>query len=145
MGPHVGPLAVRRSIWIDAKPERVWEGFESFEAMKAWFGTGHTLVSYEPRVGAWVETDASAVQGEELRLAGAVTVFDPPHELTFEQDWVGHGWAAPMLITLRLTPVSDGTLVELVPPRIRGSRSRCGGEAPRLRSRLGRDAAGGIA
>jgi uncharacterized protein YndB with AHSA1/START domain len=41
-------------------------------------------------------------------------VFDPPHELTFEQDWIGRVWPAPMLITFRLTPVSDGTMVELL-------------------------------
>lgn len=114
MGTEIGALVVRRSIWIDAKPERVWEEFETFEAMKSWFGTGHRLVSYEPHVGGWVETDPSAVQGEPLTFAGRVTVFDPPRELTFEQDWIGHGWAAPSLITFRLTPALDGTLVELL-------------------------------
>ena len=64
MQTQPGALVVRRSIWIDAKPERVWQEFESFEAMKRWYGTGHALVSYEPQVGGWVETDPSAVQGE---------------------------------------------------------------------------------
>jgi uncharacterized protein YndB with AHSA1/START domain len=40
-------------------------------------------------------------------------VYDPPNELTFEQDWVGHGWPVPALITIRLTASSAGTLVEL--------------------------------
>ena len=40
-------------------------------------------------------------------------VVDPARELTFEQDWVGHGWKAPPLITIRLTPLDGGTLVEL--------------------------------
>jgi uncharacterized protein YndB with AHSA1/START domain len=114
MGTEVGALVVRRSIWIDAKPERVWEEFKSFDAMKAWFGTGHTLVRYEPHVGGSVETDPSAVQGEPMRFAGQVTVFDPPRELTFEQDWIGHGWPGPTLITFRLTPTAGGTLVELL-------------------------------
>jgi len=114
MRTEVGALAVRRSIWIDAKPERVWEEFETFERMKLWFGTGHTLVTYEPRVGGRVETDASSVQGGgQLRFVGQVTAFDPPTELTFEQDWVGQGWPVPMLITIRLTPLRGGTLVEL--------------------------------
>jgi uncharacterized protein YndB with AHSA1/START domain len=114
MGTQTGALVVRRSIWIDAKPERVWEEFESLDAMRQWFGTGHTLVQYEPRVGGAVETDASAMQGEPITFTGRVTVFDPPRELTFEQDWVGHGWPAPPLITFRLTPESGGTLVELL-------------------------------
>jgi hypothetical protein len=29
-----GALVVRRSIWIDAGPERVWLEFETFETMK---------------------------------------------------------------------------------------------------------------
>jgi uncharacterized protein YndB with AHSA1/START domain len=98
MATEIGPLAVRRSIWIDAKPQRVWEELETFERMRAWYGTGHTLVAYEPRVGGLVETDAGtdpqhheAPEGG-LRFVGRVTVFEPPHEITFEQHWVGHGW-----------------------------------------------------
>jgi uncharacterized protein YndB with AHSA1/START domain len=110
MSTVIGEPSVRRCTWIDAKPERVWEEFESLEAMQSWFGTGHKLVAYEPRVGALVETDAG---GAELRFVGNVLVYDPPHELTFEQNWVGHGWPVPALITIRLTPSGAGTLVEL--------------------------------
>ena len=70
----------------------------------------HALVAYEPRVGAYVETDAG---GDDLRFVGNVLVYDPPNELTFEQDWVGHGWPVPALITIRLTASGAGTLVEL--------------------------------
>ena len=51
MGFEIGPFAVRRSIWIDAPPENVWQEFESFERMADWYGTGHALVKYEPGVG----------------------------------------------------------------------------------------------
>ena len=110
MATKIGALAVRRSIFINAKPERVWQEFENLERMKGWYGTGHSLVTYEPHVGGLVETDAG---GEKLRFAGRVTVFNPPRELTFEQDWIGHGWTAASLITIRLTPFRGGTLVEL--------------------------------
>ena len=113
MATEIGPLAVRRSIWIDAGPTRVWEEFESLDRMRRWFGTGHALVRYEPRVGAEVETDAGGSEGESLRFVGRVVVFDPPRELTFEQDWVGHGWKAAPLVTIRLTPHDGGTVVEL--------------------------------
>ena len=109
----IGPLAVRRSIWIDATAERVWEEFESLDRMQGWFGTGHRLVRYEPQVGAEVETDAGDLDGEALRFVGRVVVFDPPRELTFEQDWVGHGWKAAPLLTIRITPLDGGSLVEL--------------------------------
>lgn len=89
MGADIGPLAVRRSIWINATPERVWQEFESYERMKAWFGTGHELVTYEPRVGGWVETYAGPASEEHpwpLRFGGRIVVLDPPRELTFEND-----------------------------------------------------------
>ena len=117
MGTEIGPFAVRRSAWIKATPERVWQEFESLERMQRWFGTGHTLVAYEPKVGGYVETDAGTDEHNPyegpLRFVGRVTVYDPPRELTFEQDWVGHGWPAAPLVTIRLTPVDGGTLVEL--------------------------------
>ncbi len=115
MGTEIGELNVRRSIWINATPERVWREFESHERMSAWFGTGHKLTKYEPQVGGLVETDAGS--GPEhvrpLLFSGRITDFDPPRELTFENDWIGAGWVAPSLITIRLTPSKGGTLVEL--------------------------------
>ena len=97
MTTEIGPYAVRRSTWIAASPERVWEEFATFERMVDWYGTGHTLVKYEPVVGGIVETDAASEHGadESLRFTGRVLVFDPPRELTFEQEWLGHGWIAP--------------------------------------------------
>jgi uncharacterized protein YndB with AHSA1/START domain len=113
MGTEIGPLHVRRSVWIDANPARVWQELEDLEHMRRWFGTGHRLVRYEAVVGAEVETDAGDDGDDSLRFVGRVVVVDPPHELTFEQDWVGHGWKAPPLVTLRLTPHDGGTIVEL--------------------------------
>jgi uncharacterized protein YndB with AHSA1/START domain len=119
MGATIGALHVRRSIWIDAKPDEVWHEFETLERMRAWFGTGHTLVRYEPRVGGIVEMDASSDTethgegAENLRFAGNVVVFEPGRELTFESDWLGHGWIAPPMITIRLLEHDGGTLVEL--------------------------------
>ena len=48
---EIGTLHVRRSNFIQASPARVWEEFTSFERLAAWFGQGHTLVEYEPRLG----------------------------------------------------------------------------------------------
>ena len=115
MATPIGPFNVRRSGWIRATPDRVWEEFESLQRMQAWYGTGHVLTRYEPRVGATVETDATDHRSSAAPLvfSGKVLVFDPARELTFEQDWQGHNWRRPTLITIRLTPQSGGTLVEL--------------------------------
>ncbi|MDA0365114.1 MAG: SRPBCC domain-containing protein [Chloroflexi bacterium] len=110
----IGAFVVRRSIWINASPDDVWHEFESLERMQAWYRTGHVLVAYDPRVGGCVEINAGEANGEPLRFAGLVTHFEPERELSFEQDWLGRGWAAPPIVTLRLAPVLGGTLVELL-------------------------------
>lgn len=112
MATQISDLSVRRCALIKAAPERIWQEFESLERMKRWYGLRHTLTKFEPKVGGTVETRVEH-EGNALMFTGKVLVFDPPRELTFEQDWVGHGWAAPSLITIRLTPSHGGTLVEL--------------------------------
>jgi uncharacterized protein YndB with AHSA1/START domain len=113
MPTEIGILAVRRSIHISAPPERVWQEFESFERMKAWFGTGHALLEYEPRLNGNVLLEV-VHEGRTLQYGGPIIVFEPGRELTFEDDWIpSQGWLAPSLITFRLTPALDGTVVEL--------------------------------
>ena len=118
-------LVVRRSIHIAAAPARVWEEFASFERMNRWWGiivgvaeagrpNGQRLVKYEPRVGGRIEMEVM-VNGAATRYGGPIVVFDPGRELTFENDWIpNQGWLRPTWITLRLTPVLNGTLVELM-------------------------------
>jgi uncharacterized protein YndB with AHSA1/START domain len=112
MGAQIGVLAVRRSILINAPPERIWQEFESYERMKAWFGLGHRLVAYEPRVGGQVRMEVEH-EGATLRYGGPITVFEPAREVTWDNDTDGAGWDAPTMITIRLTPTLGGTLVEL--------------------------------
>jgi uncharacterized protein YndB with AHSA1/START domain len=112
--PALSPLHIRRSIHIAAPPERVWREFETFERMAAWFGTGHRLVRYEPRAGGIVELEIDSEYRGSSRWGGPITVFDPARELTFEDRWIPDlGWDGPMLVTFRLTPYRNGTLVEL--------------------------------
>jgi uncharacterized protein YndB with AHSA1/START domain len=109
-----GILTVRRSIHIKAPPERVWREFETFEAMSRWWGTGHRLVVYEPREGGRIEMEVE-VDGALTRFGGRITVYTAGRELTFEDNWIGpKAWAAPIMLTLRLTPALGGTLVELI-------------------------------
>jgi uncharacterized protein YndB with AHSA1/START domain len=63
------------------------------------------------------------------RFGGAVLVYDAPRELTFEDNWFGpFAWPVPLLVTLRLTPVADGTIVEF----IQHGFERMGAEAAEL-------------
>lgn len=57
-----------------------------------------------------------AVMDDHARTTygGAIKIFEPGTELTFENDWIpNRGWFAPTFVTLRLTPALGGTLVEL--------------------------------
>ena len=113
MGAEIGDLSVRRSIHIGASPERVWQEFESFERMKQWFGTGHRLLQYEPEVGGAVLLEVD-IDGKPMRFGGPVVVFEPSREVTWDNDWIpNQGWEKPTMITIRLKPYLDGTLVEL--------------------------------
>src|SRR5713101_9146212 len=80
--------------------------------MRRWYGTGHTLIEYEPRVGGAVET-AVNIDGTERRSRGPIVTFEPGVELTFEQFWVGSNWEGPTKVTIRLSSIDGGTLVEL--------------------------------
>ena len=80
--------------------------------MRAWYGTGHTLIEYQPKVGAAVET-AVDIDGVEQRFRGDVLVCEPGRELTFEQLWIDSEWEAPSKVTILLTSAAGGTLVEL--------------------------------
>lgn len=114
---EISPFGVRRAAFIRATPERIWEEFTDHDRMKAWYGTGHTLTRYEPRVGGVVETSVGSSVGANV-TRGEVLVFEPGRELTFEQrwvgpDWTGREWAAPAKVTILLTPAAGGTIVEL--------------------------------
>lgn len=114
MGLHIGPLHVRRSILINANPARVWEHFSSFEAICGWLDQGHTLHSFEPKVGGTVELSIE-IDGERHYYGGPVLVYDPGQELSFESQWTGsRAWPVPTFWTLRLTPIYDATMVELL-------------------------------
>ncbi len=114
MGAPIGPLHVRRSILIHAGPARVWEEFESFDRFAAWFGRGHRLHEFEPELGAQVDLSV-AVGSERRHFGGQVVVWQTVQELTFESNWRGaHAWPAPTFITIRLTPLDESTLVEVL-------------------------------
>ena len=107
-------LAVRRSIFIAAEPDRIWKEFESFDRMSRWWGTGHRLVTYEPREGGMIEMEVE-VDGVLNRFGGRIIVFAPGRELTWEDNWIGpRAWTATVFTTLRLTEARGGTIVEFI-------------------------------
>ena len=113
MGITIGVLHVRRSILIQASPARVWQEFESSERVKNWLNLGHTVHKFEPRIGGQVEMSVD-IQGEQRYYGGEVLVYESGNELTFETQWrPPHAGTVSTFWTIRLTPLYDGTQVEI--------------------------------
>ena len=117
MGLEIGKLAVRRSIFVEATPERVWREFETAERITAWLDRGHKVHSIEPRRGGRADMSVE-IDGKRRHYGGPILVFDAPRELSLEIRWA-EPWEAryakpiPSYWTFRLTPLYSGTLVEL--------------------------------
>jgi len=112
MGIEIGTLYVRRSAWLRATPDRVWREFTSFDRLAAWFGRGHRLEAFEPRIGGAIELSVE-MGGGRRAYGGRVLVFDPGHELSFSNNWNVDAWPVDTLLTLRLRALYEGCLVEL--------------------------------
>jgi uncharacterized protein YndB with AHSA1/START domain len=114
MGTTIGTMHVRRSGFMRALPERVWEEFCSLERLAGWFGIGHTLHAYEPKLGGNVELSVE-LDGERQHYGGTITVFDTCREVTLDCNWhdAALAWVVPTIWTLRLTPAYGGTMVEI--------------------------------
>jgi len=97
---------------MQATPERVWEEFTSFDRFATWFGRGHQLEAYEPKVGGQVQLSVE-IDGTRRLFGGPILIFEQARELTFSNNWETDGWPVPTLITLRLTPLVDACHVEL--------------------------------
>ena len=76
MSMNIGPLHVRRSIYIEAPPTRVWDEFTSFERICGWLDHGHRVHKLEPRAGGAVDMSVE-IDGEERHYGGRVIVYEP--------------------------------------------------------------------
>lgn len=113
MGIRISPLHVRRSILIQAPPARVWQEFESLESFSAWFGIGHELHQFVPGLGGVVDLSIE-MEGAKRHYGGPILLWEPEREVTFESNWEApHAWPVPTFFTFRLTPLYDGTQVEI--------------------------------
>ncbi len=113
MGLTISTLHVRRSIFINASPTKVWREFESSDRIKGWLNLGHVVHKFDPQVGSDVEMSVN-INGEERHFGGPVLIVEPQLELSFESQWEEpYQWPVPTLWTIRLSALYDGTLVEI--------------------------------
>ena len=96
-----------------ASPARVWEEFKSFELISSWFNRGHQLHAFEPRLSGRVEMIVE-VDGERRRYGGQIIAFEPEREVSVTINWQApHAWPVPTMWTIRLSPLYEGTMVEI--------------------------------
>ena len=113
MGLEIGPLHVRRSILIQAPPERVWQEFETFERIRGWLDRGHRLHTFEPKLGGRVSMSVE-IDGQRRHYGGPIVVFEAAREVSLESQWEPPwSWAVPTYWTIRLTRLYGHTRVEL--------------------------------
>jgi uncharacterized protein YndB with AHSA1/START domain len=113
MALNIGQYNVRRAVQIRASRVQIWREFHDVLRLNAWFGLGHVLEVYEPHLGGQVELSIEQ-DGLPVGFGGEILVFEEGRELSFENNWFGElAWEVPTFITIRLTSVNDGTLVEL--------------------------------
>jgi uncharacterized protein YndB with AHSA1/START domain len=117
------PLVMRRSIYIEAPPGRVWKEFESIERLRRWYAgkvatIEQRILRYEPGVGGWLELECEWTHGTPGRchLGGEIVAFEPARELTIAQHsfYPKRPTDQPIMKTFRLSPALDGTVVEIL-------------------------------
>jgi uncharacterized protein YndB with AHSA1/START domain len=98
---------VTSSVYIDARPERVWEYFTRPEAMVQWMGEYACL---EPEPGGQFTVN---IKGAPVR--GRFVCLDPPHRLVISWGYAGSDRLPPAASTVevRLTPEGTGTRLDL--------------------------------
>ncbi len=128
MGLQIGALYVRRSAFLGASPERVWREFASGERIRRWLDRGHSIHEFDARVGGVVRMSV-AIDGVVHFFGGTVLVMEPGRELSLSTQWEGElATPYPRFWTIRLTPLHEGTLVELIHHGFERAQGDAGGE-----------------
>lgn len=113
---HIPIAPVEKSLFVRCTPERAFEVFT--REVRSWWPTAkHSVgqekcvrVAFEERVGGRFYEE---IEGGEEALWGRVTLWDPPHRLTYT--WhPGRGEGTAQLVAIRFAPEGDGTRVTLV-------------------------------
>jgi uncharacterized protein YndB with AHSA1/START domain len=114
------PIAVERSIWIDAPPEKVWPALTDPEKLTQWYATRFKWAIPTLAVGA----TATFFNGVDEPLTAVIDVLDPPRE--FRLRWAAYGETPALVTAFLLIPENGGTRAtiresgyEAVPPEER--------------------------
>ncbi len=103
-------IAIERSIWIKATPERVWLALTDPEQVEQWFAPGTKFRSSGDGVGAKLYVEDPET-GAEMYVQ-FLEVVDRPHHLVLKSDAVPPD---PAFVTdYRLETEKDGTRLTMI-------------------------------
>ena len=102
VSPFEDQATVRFVRAINAPIDRVWQALTSVDDLGAWLATTHM----EPNVGGTVSIDF----GDDGKVDGKITVFDPPHTLEYTWTFTGE---PDSILRFELAAEGNGTTLVL--------------------------------
>ena len=117
MAIAIGPLYVRRALYIDKQPASIWQKFETLSGVNSWYGLGHTIDSFVQGANGSIELSVD-IDNVRARFGGPTLCWQPGSEWSYQNNWLDEDspwiWPIPTFTTFRLTALYSGTLVELL-------------------------------
>lgn len=98
---------VKLSVFYPHPPEKVWQALTDCRVLNAWMMKN----DFEPRLGHKFKFESNSLPGLETTIYCEVLELDEPKRLVYT--WQDSNTGEPSLVIWKLTPVKDGTQLEL--------------------------------
>ncbi len=98
---------IELNIFYPHPPERVWKALIDRRALNVWMMPNN----FEPRIGHKFQFTSNSLPGLETTIHCEVIELDEPKHLAYT--WQDSNTGEPSLVIWTLTPVKDGTQLEL--------------------------------
>ena len=125
----IAPEIVEIDRVFKASPERVFDAFASYEAMKQWFGPGECHVitgEMEFKVGGRYRLRVITEGDGEVEVVGEYQTIDRPSKIAFSWRWQDNPEfnASDSVVHLEFERHADGTMLRLRQIGIENNESR---------------------
>jgi uncharacterized protein YndB with AHSA1/START domain len=104
--------SVTATVWVDARPERLFQALTSDEVTQWWGGAAYQINHWSAAVkadGLW-HAEGQRKDGTTFNLSGVFTRVEPPQQLEMTWECVGAGLPIT-LVRYRLDAVRGGTML----------------------------------